>query len=142
MTVSIALQALTLRRCTTTQDYTAATAILEPLATQQPQESKSTTTNIELRSALGRVYLQAGQLDRAEAHFAAVAAAAAAAAAADTDTGGTHETTKTLNAAFLASARGNWDTAGTLLRELVEQDEANYAVRLCSSVHISDCLPK
>ena len=137
MTVSIALQALTLRRCTTTQDYTAATAILEPLATQQPQESKSTTTNIELRSALGRVYLQAGQLDRAEAHFAAVAAAAA-----DTDTGGTHETTKTLNAAFLASARGNWDTAGTLLRELVEQDEANYAVRLCSSVHISDCLPK
>jgi hypothetical protein len=70
--------------------------------------------------------------------------AADADADADTGTGtgdasaaaaGTPETTKTLNAAFLASARGDWDTASTLLRGLVEQDEANYAVRslsLCS----------
>jgi trafficking protein particle complex subunit 12 len=93
-----------------------------------------------LRSALGRVYLQAGQLDQAEAHFAAVAADA------DTDTDededadtGTDASTaaaagKTLNAAFMASARGDWDTASRLLRGLVEQDEANYAVRLCSVV--------
>lgn len=40
------------------------------------------------------------------------------------------ETTKALNAAFVASARGNWDTADALLRELVAQDDdANYAVR-------------
>lgn len=30
----------------------------------------------------------------------------------------------------MASARGDWDTVGKLLRGLVEQDEANYAVRL------------
>jgi hypothetical protein len=70
------------------------------------------------------VYLQAGQLDQAEAHFAAVAAAAD-----DDDDADAPETTKALNAAFLASARGDWDTAGTLLRGLVEQDDANYAVR-------------
>jgi tetratricopeptide (TPR) repeat protein len=49
------------------------------------------------------VYLQAGQLDRAEAHFAAVAA--------DDVGGGALESTKALNAAFLASARGEWDAA-------------------------------
>ncbi|KAF8498609.1 hypothetical protein F5888DRAFT_1690439 [Russula emetica] len=70
------------------------------------------TTN-ELRSALGRVYLQAGQLDQAEAHFAAMMRR--------------RRRGKTLNAAFLASARGDWDMAGKLLRGLVEQDEANYA---------------
>jgi tetratricopeptide (TPR) repeat protein len=102
------------------KDFTAATALLEPLATQQHQESSSsstsTNTNSELRSALGRVYLQAGQLDQAEAHFAAIAADANA-----------PETTKALNAAFLASARGDWEAAGTLLYGLVEQDDANYA---------------
>ncbi|KAI0255915.1 hypothetical protein BJV78DRAFT_582531 [Lactifluus subvellereus] len=41
-----------------TKDFTAATALLEPLATQQSSSS------YELRSALGRVYLQAGQLDQ------------------------------------------------------------------------------
>jgi hypothetical protein len=46
---------------------------------------------------------------------------------------GTPETTITLNAAFLASARGEWDAAGTLLRGLVQQDDANYAVRPFSS---------
>jgi len=105
------------------KDYTAATALLEPLATQH-QESKS--TNSELRSALGRVYLQAGQLNQAEAHFTAVAAAAAAADP-ETDTETEAAAGKTLNTAFLASARGDWDTAGKLLRGLVEQDEANYA---------------
>ena len=52
--------------------------------------------------------------------------------------GKTPETTncKTLNAALLASARGDWDTAGTLLRGLVEQDEENYAVRLVSLVAV------
>ncbi|KAH9995547.1 hypothetical protein BJV77DRAFT_942843 [Russula vinacea] len=99
------------------KDFTAATALLEPLATQQHQQSPSpTSTNSELRSALGRVYLQAGQLDQAEAHFAAIAADANA-----------PETTKALNAAFLASARGDWEAADMLLRGLVEQDDADYA---------------
>ncbi|KAF8482741.1 hypothetical protein DFH94DRAFT_378858 [Russula ochroleuca] len=77
----------------------------------------SANTNSEVRSALGRGYLQAGQLNQAEAHFAAISA--------DTNA---PETTQALNAAFLASARGDWEAAGTLLRELVGQDDANYAV--------------
>jgi uncharacterized protein HemY len=64
------------------------------------------------------VYLQAGQLDKAEAHFAAVAA-----------DHGVPEPTKALNAAFVASARGDWHRAGELLRALVAQDDVNYAVR-------------
>ena len=91
-----------------------------------------------MRSALGRVYLQAGQLDQAEAHFAAVAADADTDTDEDEDTGTDASTaaaaSKTLNAAFMASARGDWDTASRLLRGLVEQDEANYAVRPCSVV--------
>jgi len=86
---------------------------------QQQQQQQQQKTNSELRSALGRVYLQAGQLDQAEAHLAAVAADPSA-----------PEPTKALNAAFLASARGDWDKAGELLRGLlVVQDDVNYAVR-------------
>ncbi|KAH9040457.1 hypothetical protein EDB85DRAFT_2173585 [Lactarius pseudohatsudake] len=92
-----------------TKDFAAATALLEPLVAPEPPGA-------ELRAALGRVYLQAGQLDRAEAHFAAVAADA-----------GALESTKALNAAFLASARGEWDVASEILRELFAQDDSNYA---------------
>jgi hypothetical protein len=42
---------------------------------------------------------------------------------------GVPEPTKALNAAFVASARGDWDAAGEVLRGLVEEDDANYAVR-------------
>ena len=110
------------------QDYAAATALLEPLAAQQNQQEAKSTNN-DLRSALGRVYLQAGQLDKAEAHFAAIANTNTNTDEEDEAGTDTPETTKTLNAAFLASARGDWDTASRLLRGLVEQDEANYAVR-------------
>lgn len=84
--------------------------MLEPLVAQEP-------AGAELRAALGRVYLQAGQLDRAETHFAAVAA-----------DNGVPESTKALNTAFLASARGEWDVAATILRDLFAQDDTNYAV--------------
>ncbi|KAH9000341.1 hypothetical protein EDB92DRAFT_1789692 [Lactarius akahatsu] len=96
-----------------TKDFAAATALLEPLvATDQPEPPGA-----ELRAALGRVYLQAGQLEKAEEHFAAVAA----------DASGALESTKALNAAFLASARGEWDVASEILRELFAQDDSNYA---------------
>ena len=84
-----------------------------------------------MRAALGRVYLQAGQLDRAEAHFAAVAAAAEDDVEDDVG-GGALESTKKLNAALLASARGEWDAASGILRELFAQDDTNYAVRKLS----------
>ena len=80
------------------------TALLEPLATQQQQRqssSSATTTNGELRATLGRVYLQSGQIGEAEVHFAIVAADASV-----------PEPTKGLNAAFVASARGDWEAAG------------------------------
>jgi lipopolysaccharide biosynthesis regulator YciM len=66
------------------------------------------------------VYLQAGQLDRAEAHFTAVEA--------EDDV---PESTKALNKAFLASARGEWDEAAVILRELFAEDDTNYAVSCC-----------
>ncbi|KAH9975978.1 hypothetical protein BGW80DRAFT_1484321 [Lactifluus volemus] len=88
-----------------TKDFTAATGLLESLV----------TSSSELRSALGRVYLQAGQLDKAEYHFEVVERAAVTAAAADDDDGDdddegkpdvVSETTRALNVAFMASARG------------------------------------
>jgi hypothetical protein len=39
------------------------------------------------------------------------------------------EASKALNEAFVASARGDWPTVGEILRRLVEEDDANYAVR-------------
>jgi hypothetical protein len=131
------------------QDYTAATALLESLVTQEQQrreggggggggggERRTSLSSSELRSALGRVYLQAGQLDQAKRHFEAVAAAAASATTADDDDDDDDdrddddddkvvavvvpETTKALNAAFMASACGEWDTASTILRGLVD----------------------
>jgi hypothetical protein len=64
------------------------------------------------------VYLQSGQIDEAEAHFAVVAADVSV-----------PEPTKALNAAFVASARGDWDAAGEVWRGLVEEDDANHTVR-------------
>jgi hypothetical protein len=84
------------------------------------------TSSSELRSALGRVYLQAGQLDKAEYHFEVVETAAVTAATADDDDDDegkqdvVSETTRALNVAFMASARGDWDKAGTILRHLVD----------------------
>jgi len=60
-------------------------------------------------------------IDKAESHFAIVAASA-----------NVLEPTKALNAAFVASAHGDWDTAGEVFCGLVEEDDANYAV--CSTI--------
>lgn len=70
---------------------------------------------------LGRVYIQFGQIDKAEGHFAAVAADVSM-----------PNPTKALNAVFVSYARGDWDTAGEVLRRLVEEDDANHAV--CSII--------
>ena len=77
--------------------------------------------------ALGRVYLQSGQTDKAEAHFAVVTADASV-----------PEPTKALNAAFVVSARGDWVTAGEVLRGLVEEDNAT--MPYASIIRSSSCL--
>lgn len=69
-----------------------------------------------MRSPLG-VYLQPGQIDKAEAHFATVAASA-----------NVPEPAKALSVAFVAPARGDWDTSSGVLRGLVDEDDANHAV--------------
>ena len=115
------------------QDYTAATALLESLVThththaqkQERQGAGAGATSSELRSALGRVYLQAGQLDQAKRHFEVVGATLGATTDKDDDDDDAKvvvvpESTKALNAAFMASACGEWETAGTILRGLVD----------------------
>ena len=80
----------------------------------QPAETR------DLRSAIGRIYLQAGNIAQAEGHFAVVAADELASASA-----------KDMNAAFLACARGEWIRAQELWRRIVAEDQENFAVRVC-----------
>lgn len=56
---------------------------------------KHRSTNSELRSVLGRVYLRSGQIGKAEAHLAVMAVDASVL-----------DPTKVLNAAFVASVHG------------------------------------
>ncbi|KAI0061054.1 hypothetical protein BV25DRAFT_830314 [Artomyces pyxidatus] len=92
-----------------TKDFTAAARLLEPLL-------RAPDATPELRSAVGRVYLQAGQLALAERHLDAVARDPAVDPA-----------LKQLNAAFVASARGEWEKAGGILKEMVDRDPENFA---------------
>ncbi|KAL0953818.1 hypothetical protein HGRIS_004998 [Hohenbuehelia grisea] len=93
------------------KEFVAAARLLEPLCAQS-----SEVTMPQLRSAVARVYLQGGCLRQAEAHFKAVEADPAADGA-----------LKRMNAALLASANGDWDTATQGLREIVQQESENYA---------------
>ncbi|TRM65609.1 hypothetical protein BD626DRAFT_221310 [Schizophyllum amplum] len=87
-----------------TKDYTAATRLLEPLAVSPP-----------LRSAVGRIYLQAGDVHAAERHFAAVAADP-----------GADTAQKETNTAVLAAARGEWAEASEVLRGLLDREQDNH----------------
>lgn len=89
----------------------AASRILEPLCVQEDVTSPS------LRSAVARIYLQSGNLALAINHFDAVAVDPTV-----------DETTKNMNSALLAAAQGDWASATTTLRVLLENDEQNFAV--------------
>ncbi|KAI0033936.1 hypothetical protein K488DRAFT_46636 [Vararia minispora EC-137] len=91
------------------KDYALATSLLEPLLAQ-PHPAPA------LRAALGRIYLQAGRLRDAEAHFAHVDAQP-----------DVPEPTKKLNAALLAIARGEQTRAADLLRDIVDAEPEAYA---------------
>ncbi|KAH7070899.1 hypothetical protein BKA62DRAFT_741091 [Auriculariales sp. MPI-PUGE-AT-0066] len=89
------------------KNFTAATRLLEPLAPSSPL----------MRSAVARIYLQSGQMDVAEKHIGIVKTDAAAT-----------ESTKALNAAFLAVAKGEWLEVQRALAPYLEKDPENAAV--------------
>ncbi|KJA28064.1 hypothetical protein HYPSUDRAFT_62454 [Hypholoma sublateritium FD-334 SS-4] len=91
------------------QEMTAAARLIEPLCLQDGVSSPA------LRSAVARIYLQGGNIPLAARHFAAVEADPAASPA-----------LKTMNAALLAAAEGDWTEARTRFRMVLEEDAANY----------------
>ncbi|PFH51779.1 hypothetical protein AMATHDRAFT_141723 [Amanita thiersii Skay4041] len=103
------------------KDYAAATKLLEPLCNQpnrdlDGEEGQNRNTSIPaLRSAIGRMYLQSGNLHMAAVHFAAVAKDPVA-----------EPGMKDMNAALFACADGQWERASETLRALLERDAENY----------------
>ncbi|KAL1747812.1 hypothetical protein HDZ31DRAFT_80114 [Schizophyllum fasciatum] len=95
------------------KDYGAAARLLGPLA-----------ASAELRSAVGRIYLQAGDVGGAERLFAAVAAEVGAGEAGE----GPLAAQVATNEAMLAAAKGEWARADAVLRGLLEREQDNYAV--------------
>ena len=94
------------------QEMTAAARLIEPLCFQDGVSSPP------LRSAVARIYLQGGNIPLAARHFAAVEADPTALPA-----------LKTMNAALLAAAEGDWTEASARFRMVLEEDAANYVVR-------------
>ncbi|TFK29705.1 hypothetical protein FA15DRAFT_609812 [Coprinopsis marcescibilis] len=88
----------------------AATRLLEPLCQQKDVSGPA------LRSAVARIYLQVGNLDMAGKHFEIVA-----------EDPTVDERQKRMNAALLASAQGDWASATSVLKEMIEKDNEDYA---------------
>jgi len=86
------------------KSHAAASKLLTPLCTSSP----------ELRSAVARIYLQAGQIEIAGKHVAIVEQDPLAS-----------ETTKLLNRALLSVARGDWQDALARLEQLIAKDPEN-----------------
>ncbi|KAF8634596.1 hypothetical protein AX17_004185 [Amanita inopinata Kibby_2008] len=99
------------------KEYAAATKLLEPLCEQKQHdtEDRPNTSVSALRSSIGRMYLQAGNLHMAARHFAAAAKDPAAEPA-----------MKEMNSALFACADGQWERASETLRKLLERDAENY----------------
>ncbi|KIM44714.1 hypothetical protein M413DRAFT_360463 [Hebeloma cylindrosporum] len=96
------------------KEITAAAKLLEPLCKQGDISSPA------LRSSVGRIYLQGGNIQMAAKQFALVEADP-----------GAEDTLKAMNAALLPSAEGDWIQASEKLREILEKDAENYVVRGC-----------
>ncbi|RDB20833.1 Trafficking protein particle complex subunit 12 [Hypsizygus marmoreus] len=93
------------------KDFKAATKLLEPLCNQGADISTSA-----LRSSIGRIYLQSGEVQTAAKHFAIVAADPEAS-----------QDLKDMNAGLLASAEGDWVRASTVFAALIQKDAENFA---------------
>ncbi|EKM76240.1 hypothetical protein AGABI1DRAFT_78999 [Agaricus bisporus var. burnettii JB137-S8] len=98
------------------KDFAAATKLLEPLCTQPTYEDGGKSiTNPSLRSAVGRIYIQGGNVDLARYHFSLVAQDPAA-----------EESLKRMNEAILCATDGQWSMGVALLKKLVENDSENF----------------
>ncbi|KAF9563118.1 hypothetical protein CPC08DRAFT_706257 [Agrocybe pediades] len=92
------------------KEITAAGRLLQPLCKQKD------VSNPALRSAVARIYLQGGDVQEARKQFALVEADPEA-----------DDNMKKTNAAFLACAQGEWESASTKLQELLAEDANNFA---------------
>lgn len=90
------------------KDLAGAAKLIEPLV-------HASNTDGNLRSAVGRIYLQAGNMAAAAKHFSAVEE--------DPDA---DSTLKDMNTALLASAQGEWEKADILLQRLILDDPMNF----------------
>ncbi|KAI0083930.1 hypothetical protein BDY19DRAFT_987738 [Irpex rosettiformis] len=94
------------------KDFIAAAKLLEPLCKQDDEISSP-----HLQSAVARIYLQAGYIKMAVEHFSAVAQDPTA----DTSL-------KTMNAALLASAEGDWEKASQAFKQILQSEPDNFLV--------------
>ncbi|KAF9477577.1 hypothetical protein BDN70DRAFT_880959, partial [Pholiota conissans] len=92
------------------KEITAAAKLLEPLCHQDGVSSPA------LRSSVGRIYLQGGNVQAAAQHFGEIEADSSASL-----------TLKMMNAALLAAAEGDWSEASERFKGIIEQDAENYA---------------
>lgn len=97
---------------TTNQDFIAAAKLLEPLC-----EQEDGSTSPHMQSAVARIYLQGGYVEMAVKHFSAVVQDPTADAQ-----------LKTMNAALLAAAEGDWQKADQALKQVLQVDPENYLV--------------
>jgi hypothetical protein len=96
------------------QEFIAAANHLEPLCVQG-------STSPAIRSAVGRIYLQAGYMGKASMHFSIVAKDPSA-----------ESGMKRMNDVLLLTAQGDWALASSVLRNMLEEDPENHVV--CLSV--------
>ena len=100
-----------------TKEYYSAIKLLEPLCTQRLSPSAPPTPSPSIHSAVGRIYLLSGNLQKATEQFRVVAACP--------DAG---ESAIAMNTALMCSAVGDWSRAESALREVLEHDPHNYTV--------------
>ncbi|KAG6833005.1 hypothetical protein H0H87_012591 [Tephrocybe sp. NHM501043] len=91
------------------KEHRAATKLLEPLCKQGELPTAA------LRSSIGRVYLQSGEIQTAAKHFEIVSA--------DPSAG---QELKDMNAGLLACAEGDWASASHLFEESIDKDANNF----------------
>lgn len=97
------------------KDYHSATKLLEPLCTQHLSPSGPPTPSPSIHSAVGRIYLLSGNMQKATEHFRIVASCP--------DAG---DGAIAMNTALMCSAVGDWSRAEAALREVLEYDPQNY----------------